>query len=75
MRSKFIVPALALGFIISAQAQTTQKIAVLDMQGALLQTGDGQKAGHGMDERGEEGDQDGAGDEHGLVDHHHRRLG
>ena len=44
MRSKFLIaPALALGFVLSAAAQT-QKIAVLDMQGALLQTQDGQKA-------------------------------
>lgn len=44
MRSNYlVVPALALGFVMSAMAQT-QKIAVLDMQGALLQTKDGQKA-------------------------------
>ncbi len=44
MRSKFIVvPVLAIAAGVSALAQT-QKIAVVDMQGALLQTKDGQKA-------------------------------
>ncbi len=44
MRSKFIiVSALAVAASVSAWAQT-QKIAVVDMQGAILQTKEGQKA-------------------------------
>jgi outer membrane protein len=44
LRSKFItVSALAVAGTLSAWAQT-QKIAVIDMQGAILQTKEGQKA-------------------------------
>jgi outer membrane protein len=44
LRSKFMVAsALVLAFSMSAWGQS-QKIAVIDMQGALLQTKDGQKA-------------------------------
>src|SRR5580704_17249854 len=39
-----IAPLLAIACSLSAWAQTPQKLAVIDMQGALLGTKDGQKA-------------------------------
>ncbi|HYA17830.1 MAG TPA: OmpH family outer membrane protein [Bryobacteraceae bacterium] len=45
MRSNFVIaPLLAFAGALGAFAQTTQKIAVIDMQSAMLGTRDGQKA-------------------------------
>jgi len=40
----FVLPALGLGLVLSAQAQSPGKVGVINIQGALISTKDGQKA-------------------------------
>ena len=40
----FVLPALGLGLVLSAPAQSPGKIGVINIQGAIISTKDGQKA-------------------------------
>ena len=47
----FVLPALGLGLVLSAPAQSPGKVGVINIQGAIISTKDGQKAAREIQSR------------------------